>query len=60
MDLKLRTRDFALRVIRLYASLPKSAEALVIGKHQRDRARQTKPRDWKRREVSSCAQSWRR
>ena len=32
VDLKVRTRDFALRVIRLYSSLPKSAEAQVIGK----------------------------
>jgi four helix bundle protein len=32
VDLKIRTRDFALRVIRLYASLPKSVEAQVIGK----------------------------
>jgi four helix bundle protein len=32
IDLKIRTRDFALRVIRLYSSLPKSAEAQVIGK----------------------------
>src|SRR6266852_1409974 len=32
VDLKIRTRDFALRVIRLYSSLPKSAEAQVIGR----------------------------
>ena len=32
VDLKIRTRDFALRVIRLYSSLPKSAAAQVIGK----------------------------
>src|SRR6266481_484040 len=32
VDLKVRTRDFSLRVIRLYSSLPKSAEAQVIGK----------------------------
>ena len=32
VDLKIRTRDFALRIIRLYASLPKSTEAQVIGK----------------------------
>jgi four helix bundle protein len=32
VDLKIRTRDFALRVIRLYSSLPKSVEAQVIGK----------------------------
>jgi four helix bundle protein len=31
-DLRLRTRAFALRVIRLYASLPKTTEAQVIGK----------------------------
>ncbi len=31
-DLKDRTRDFALRVIRLYAALPKKSEAQVIGK----------------------------
>ena len=32
VDLKIRTRDFALRTIRLYSSLPKSVEAQVIGK----------------------------
>jgi four helix bundle protein len=32
VDLKIRTRDFALRVIHLYSSLPKSAEAQIIGK----------------------------
>jgi len=31
-DLRLRTRSFALRIIRLYSSLPKSTEAQVIGK----------------------------
>lgn len=31
-DLKLRTKEFALRVIKLYSTLPKSAEAQVIGK----------------------------
>ncbi len=31
-DLKIRTREFALRIIRLYTSLPKTAEAQVIGK----------------------------
>jgi four helix bundle protein len=31
-DLRLRTRAFALRIIRLYTSLPKQAEAQVIGK----------------------------
>lgn len=31
-DLKVRTRDFALRVIRLYGSLPKKTEAQVIGR----------------------------
>jgi four helix bundle protein len=31
-DLRLRTRSFALRIIRLYASLPKTTEAQVIGK----------------------------
>src|SRR5216683_251785 len=30
VDLKIRARDFALRVIRLYSSLPKSAEAQVM------------------------------
>jgi four helix bundle protein len=32
VDLKTRTKDFALRVIRLYAALPKSTESQVIGK----------------------------
>ena len=31
-DLRKRTRAFALRVIRLYVSLPKTTEAQVIGK----------------------------
>ena len=31
-DLKQRTKEFALRIIRLYANLPKSTEAQVIGK----------------------------
>jgi len=31
-DLKQRTKDFALRVIRMYAALPKSTEAQVMGK----------------------------
>jgi len=31
-DLRLRTRAFALRIIRLYASLPKTTEAQIIGK----------------------------
>ncbi|HVW36024.1 MAG TPA: four helix bundle protein [Pirellulales bacterium] len=32
IDLKLRTKKFALRVIKLFAALPKSTEAQVIGK----------------------------
>jgi four helix bundle protein len=32
IDLKTRTRQFALRIIRLFAALPKSAEAQVLGK----------------------------
>ncbi len=31
-DLGKRTKDFALRIIRLYAALPKTTEAQVIGK----------------------------
>jgi len=31
-DLKVRTKQFALRMIRLYTSLPKTTEAQVIGK----------------------------
>ena len=31
-DLKARTKEFALRVIRMYAALPKSAEGQVLGK----------------------------
>ena len=31
-DLRERTKAFALRVIRLYSSLPKTTEAQVIGK----------------------------
>lgn len=32
VDLRTRTKDFALRVIRLYSSLPKSTLAQVLGK----------------------------
>ena len=32
VDLRDRTREFALRVIRLYNALPKGAEAQIIGK----------------------------
>ena len=31
-DLKIRTKEFAVRIIRLFAALPKTAEAQVIGK----------------------------
>ena len=31
-DLRLRTKAFALRIIKLYAALPKSPEAQVLGK----------------------------
>jgi len=31
-DLKLRTKQFALRIIKLFSSLPKTAVAQVIGK----------------------------
>jgi four helix bundle protein len=31
-DLKVRTRDFALRIVRLYAALPKSTVAQVMGR----------------------------
>jgi four helix bundle protein len=31
-DLRMRTKEFALRIIRLYAALPKTTEAQVIGK----------------------------
>ena len=31
-DLRLRTSSFALRIVRLYTSLPKTAEAQVLGK----------------------------
>ncbi len=31
-DLRTRTSDFALRIVRLYSSLPKSTEAQVLGK----------------------------
>ena len=32
VDLKVRTKKFALRIIRLYAALPKTTEAQVLGK----------------------------
>jgi len=31
-DLKARTKEFALRIIRLYSSLPRSTEAQVLGR----------------------------
>ena len=31
-DLRSRTTDFALRIVRLYVNLPKSTEAQVLGK----------------------------
>jgi four helix bundle protein len=31
-DLRQRTKDFSIRIIRMYATLPKSAEAQVLGK----------------------------
>src|SRR5688500_9741715 len=31
-DLMVRTKDFAIRIIRLYTSLPKTTEAQVLGK----------------------------
>ena len=32
MDLRDRTREFALRIIRMYSALPKTTEAQVLGK----------------------------
>jgi len=32
LDLKVRTRKFAVRIIRLYKALPNSVEAQIIGK----------------------------
>jgi four helix bundle protein len=32
VDLRTRTKQFALRIVRLFAALPKSTEAQVIGK----------------------------
>ena len=32
VDLKMRTKKFALRIIRLYSAVPKTTEAQVIGK----------------------------
>ena len=31
-DLRVRTKDFALRIIRMFSALPKSTEAQVLGK----------------------------
>ena len=31
-DLRQRTKDFSIRIIRMYSTLPKSAEAQVLGK----------------------------
>lgn len=31
-DLRIRTSDFALRIVKLYASLPKTTESQVLGK----------------------------
>jgi four helix bundle protein len=33
IDLRNRTKDFALRIIKLYASLPRAAVAQTLGKH---------------------------
>ena len=32
LDLRVRTKDFALRIIRMFTALPKSTEAQVLGK----------------------------
>ena len=32
LDLRTRTSDFALRIVKLYVSLPKTTEAQVLGK----------------------------
>ncbi len=31
-DLRVRTKDFAIRIVRLFATLPKTTEAQVLGK----------------------------
>ncbi len=31
-DLRVRTKDFAIRIVRLFAALPKTTEAQVLGK----------------------------
>jgi four helix bundle protein len=31
-DLKIRTKDFAIRIVRLFAALPKTTESQVLGK----------------------------
>jgi four helix bundle protein len=31
-DLKIRTRDFAVRIVKLFSSLPKNTEAQILGK----------------------------
>src|SRR5687768_18496908 len=36
LDLKVRTKQFALRIIRLYTSLPKITEAQVLGRQVLD------------------------
>ncbi len=43
-DLKERTKQFALRVIRLFGSLPKTTVAQVLGKHRRLRRTPAAPR----------------
>jgi four helix bundle protein len=56
-DLKVRTKAFALRIIRMYIALPKSVEAQVIGKqvlrcgtsvgaHYREGARSRSPAEF--------------
>ena len=32
LDLRIRTKDFALRIIRTYQALPKTGEAQILGK----------------------------
>lgn len=43
VDLKTRTKKFALHVIRLYSALPKTTEAEVIGKQLLRTARRSAP-----------------
>jgi hypothetical protein len=69
-DLRGRTKDFALRVIRMFAALPKTTEAQVLGKqvlrsgtsvgaNYREASRLVRRQNSSRNAVIACAKSMR-